>query len=105
MAGSWLILCAALLPGAAPETSAATQPGKFSEKSTADKPKAAPSLRAQVHAALRDEATRQGADREAAVRQLARLHEAITADTKLSPSERLELRTLVRSRLTRVSDE
>jgi hypothetical protein len=96
---SVIIALLAAAPAASPaQSSAAPQPAAVQ----GDVPqRTAQQLRDAVHAALRRQATAKGAEREAAVRELATVYQEVTASTRLVPRERRQLRAMVRSRLMR----
>ncbi len=83
----------------------AASPGDESPTASAavESPRTAQQLRDAVHDTLRREATARGAEKATAIRDLAALHREISASTALVEREQRELRTLVRSRLQRVS--
>jgi len=97
---SVIIALLAAAPAASPaQSSAAPQSAAVHQGDVPQR--TAQQLRDAVHAALRRQATAKGAEREAAVRELATVYQELTASTRLVPRERRQLRAMVRSRLMR----
>jgi hypothetical protein len=96
-----IVALLAATPAASPEPSAAHE--KSAAVQAVAPQRTAQQLRDAVHAAMRRQATTEGAEQQAAVRALAAVYREVTASTSLPQREQRELSTLVRSRLVRTS--